>query len=221
MAGIKPKSKVNKKWSSDLAYAIGLLTTDGCLSKDGRHIDFTSKDMDQIKTFLSCLGIKNKISQKISGYSGRACPRIQFGDVKFYKFLLNIGLFPCKSKTLGELKIPTKYFFDFLRGSFDGDGTFYSYWDTRWKSSFMFYMVFISSSPKHIDWLKNTITKLIGLKGHVTKGQNSSIYQLKYAKSESLKLIPLIYYDDNVSCLNRKKIKIDKALLENKNARVV
>ncbi|MBI2466134.1 MAG: hypothetical protein HYV66_02830 [Candidatus Sungbacteria bacterium] len=170
MAGIKPKSKVNKKWSSDLAYAIGLLTTDGCLSKDGRHIDFTSKDMDQIKTFLSCLGIKNKISQKISGYSGRACPRIQY---------------------------------------------------TRWKSSFMFYMVFISSSPKHIDWLKNTITKLIGLKGHVTKGQNSSIYQLKYAKSESLKLIPLIYYDDNVSCLNRKKIKIDKALLENKNARVV
>jgi len=30
-------------WSADFAYAVGLLTTDGSLSIDGRHINLTSK----------------------------------------------------------------------------------------------------------------------------------------------------------------------------------
>lgn len=52
------------------------------------------------------------------------------------------------------MKIPGKYFFDYLRGCFDGDGCFYSYWDPRWRSSHMFYLEFISASKNHIDWLQ-------------------------------------------------------------------
>ena len=137
------KTKLN--WTPGFAYAIGLLATDGCLSKDGRHIDFTSKDKSQLETFLRCLGIKNKIGHKKSG-AGKKCTRVQFGDVVFYRFLLGIGLMLAKSKTMSDLDIPIKYFFDFLSGYFDGDGTFYSYFDPRWKSSYMFYTVFISAS---------------------------------------------------------------------------
>lgn len=61
MPGLKPKEIVKKIWSTELAYAVGLLTTDGNLSKDGKHINLTSKDLDQIKTFKKCLGLKNKI----------------------------------------------------------------------------------------------------------------------------------------------------------------
>ena len=68
--GAKPKGKVNIKWSPEFAYAIGLLTTDGCLSTDGRHFDFTSKDKEQLVNFMKCLGIKVKIGYKTSGYSG-------------------------------------------------------------------------------------------------------------------------------------------------------
>ena len=42
--------------------------------------------------------------------------QIQFGDVVFYQWLLSLGLTPNKSKTIGPLKIPYEYFFDFLRG---------------------------------------------------------------------------------------------------------
>ena len=45
-------------------------------------------------------------------------------------------------KKLKSVVMPKKYFFDFLRGHFDGDGSFYSYWDKRWKSSYMFYVSF-------------------------------------------------------------------------------
>lgn len=203
---------INTKWNSNLAYAIGLLTTDGNLSSDGRHIDLTSKDTEQLKNFCYCLKIKPKIGRKISGFSGKSCSRIQFGDKNFYNFLLSVGLMPRKSKILKNVRIPKKYFFDFLRGHFDGDGTFYSYLDPRWKSSHMFYTTFISASQDHITWLRKTLRELLSIKGHVTKAKKSSIYQLKYAKKESLKLLPKMYYNDRIIHLSRKLNKIKKAL---------
>ena len=202
--GRKPQHNVKIEWSPNFAYAIGLITTDGNLSKDGRHFDFTSKDLEQLNNIMKCLGIKVKIGKKYSGYSKKYYPRIQFGDVVFYKFLLGLGFMPNKSKLLKELQIPNKYFFDFLRGHFDGDGTFYSYWDPRWKSSFMFYTAFISASRDHVFWLREEIRSLLNISGHVTKSVNSSVYQLKYAKSDSLRLFHKIYYKEDVVHLSRK-----------------
>ena len=148
----------------------------------------------------------------MSGTSKRLGFRIQFGDVNFYKFLLSIGLMPNKSKILGEIKIPDKYFFDFLRGHFDGDGTFYSYWDPRWKSSFMFYTEFISASKKHVLWLRDKIERFVKISGHITNDGRGLTCQLKYAKADSLKLLPKIYQNKNAPCLSRKYLKIKKAL---------
>ncbi len=208
----KPQHKVKITWSPEFAYAIGLLTTDGNLSKDGRHFDFTSQDREQLHNLMSCLGIQNKIGLKTSGFTKKKQTRIQFGDVVFYKFLLGIGLMANKSKTLGALKIPSRYFFDFLRGHFDGDGTFYSYWDPRWRSSFMFYTEFLSASKKHIDWIRTQLNKFLSIKGHITHDGRYITYQLKYAKAESLKLLKKIYYNQKVICLSRKRLKIEKAL---------
>lgn len=212
MSGVKPKGKVKIRWSPNFAYAIGLLTTDGNLSPDGRHIDFTSQDKEQLKNFMHCLDIKVKIGFKLSGFTKKKCTRIQFSDVNFYKFLLEIGLMPKKSKILSSLNIPKKHFFDFLRGHFDGDGTFYSYWDPRWRSSFMFYTVFVSASKKHIQWLRKKICKFLKINGHISKNINNSVYQLKYAKAESLRVLNKVYYNKNVVCLFRKRLKIAKAL---------
>ncbi|MDP2668467.1 MAG: hypothetical protein Q8P07_01365 [bacterium] len=209
---MKPLRKIKIIWSPNLAYAIGLITTDGCLSGDGRHIDFTSKDMILIKTLLKCLGIRNKIGRKTSGYSGRKQGRVQFGDVIFYRFMLGIGLTPAKSKTMADLDIPQKHFFDFLRGHFDGDGTFYSYFDKRWKNSFMFYTVFISASKAHIDWLRGRLNTLLKIKGHITHDPKKGAYQLKYAKRESMEILREMYYNLDVVCLKRKRHKVEKAL---------
>jgi len=198
-------------WSKDLAYVVGLITTDGSLSKDGRHIDFTSKDLDQIRTFKKILKLKNKIGKKYSGENGhKFYPRIQFGNVKLYRFLVNLGLHPNKSKTLGSLNVPDKFFADFLRGYFDGDGHSYSYWDKRWKSSFMLYLGFSSASKKNLYWIKEKISNLYNIEGAIKHGR--SVYQLMYAKRSSLKLIKILYYRSSINYLKRKKFKIEKAL---------
>ncbi|MDP2651744.1 MAG: hypothetical protein Q8O94_01265, partial [bacterium] len=174
LRGPKPKRR-EVVWSPKLAYAIGLIATDGCLSNDGRHLFFVSKDIEQIKNLKKALGLKVKIGIHRAGarMKNRLYHRVQWGDVFFYNFLLGIGLMPNKSRVLGVLSIPDEYFYDFLRGSFDGDGSFYSYFDPRWKSSFMYYVSITSASSSHIDWLRETLRRLLGVDGHISKvGEN-------------------------------------------------
>jgi hypothetical protein len=128
-----------------------------------------------------------------------------------YRFLLLIGLTPNKTKTIGKLNIPDRYFVDFLRGHLDGDGFTYSYWDKRWKSSFMLYTGFTSASEKHLLWLQTQIKRLFGLKGNL-KPFRSSVFKLMYAKKESVVLLDKIYYQTYLPCLERKKFKIKAAL---------
>ncbi len=212
LRGPKPKGKVKIKWSPNFAYAIGLLVTDGNLSPNGRHIVFVSKDLEQIENMNKALSITVPISHTRSGYTGKLTPRIQFSDSVFWMFLCSIGVLPNKSKTIGLIDIPSSYFMDFVRGLFDGDGSFYSYFDSRWKSSFMFYTSFVSASYKHVTWLQLKMREYVGVDGHITHGRGVSVYQLKYAKTESLKILKKMYYSGSVICLSRKRKKIEKAL---------
>lgn len=210
--GAKPHGKVKIKWSPAFAYAIGLITTDGNLSPNGRTINFTSKDECLVILFKKCLGVSNKIGRKArGGDTEKKYFVVQVGDILFYRFLESIGIMPNKSKKLVAITMPNKYFFDFLRGHFDGDGTFYSYWDPRWRSSFMFYTTFLSASKKHIDWLRSEIYDRLKIRGHITKSQFDSTYCLKYAKAESMRLLPKLYKNRTMR-LTRKYLKIKKAL---------
>ncbi|MBI4028876.1 MAG: hypothetical protein HY376_00725 [Candidatus Blackburnbacteria bacterium] len=200
------------KWTANLAYAVGLITSDGCLSKDGRHIDFTSKDIDQIRTFAKILGLSNKIATKSSGSpNNKLCYRIQFGSISFYHFLVDIGLTPRKSKTINALNIPDLFFADFLRGLFDGDGYTYSYWDKRWKHSFLLYLGFVSASKKFLAWIQSTTVRLYNVSGAL-KFERGSTYSLKFAKRESIVILQKIYYQPNLPHLKRKYSKIQHCL---------
>lgn len=218
LRGPKPKGK-KVTWSPELAYAIGLIATDGCLSNDGRHLFFVSKDMEQIQNFKKCLKLKTKVDRHRSGRKNadRIYHRVQWSNVVLYNFLLDIGLMPNKSKVLGKLAIQDKYFLDFFRGSFDGDGSFYSYFDPRWKSSFMYYISITSASPLHIDWLRETLHRLLGVNGHISKmggrdRKRGLISNLRFAKKESLIVMKAMYSTSCSIHLSRKRLKIDEAL---------
>ena len=218
MRGPKPRRK-EVVWSSELAYAIGLIASDGCLSNDGRHLFFVSKDLEQIQNFKKCLGLEVKIGIHRAGVrmKNRTYHRVQWGDVFLYNFLLGIGLMPAKSKVIGALAIPDEYFFDFLRGSFDGDGSFYSYFDSRWKASFMYYLNFTSASPPHVDWLREMLHRLLGVRGHISKTggirkERNLICNLRFAKKESLLVMNAMYSTSCLVHLSRKRLKIGRAL---------
>ncbi len=210
--GPKPKELVKIVWSDNFAYAIGLIVSDGNLSKDGRHIVFTTVDKDLAVVFMSALGIKNVYMREKSDKRKRACYDIQFSDVLFYLFLNSIGITQNKSKTIGKVLIPPPYFGSFVRGVFDGDGSIHHYKDKRWNNSYLFYLSFASASQIFITWLQNEIQRTFGITGHIVKAGKSSVYQLRYAKRESLILQSIFYPNTNVLNLKRKRLKIMKIL---------
>lgn len=211
--GPKPKPLELIVWTPELAYAVGLIATDGCLYNDGRHINFTSKDLQLINLFKKCLHLKNRVGIKKSGFApDRMYYNLQFGNVSLYKFLLSIGLTSAKSKTMGAIKVPDEFFRDFLRGLFDGDGSFYSYFDKRWRSSFMFYLSFISASKAHLEWLRSSLQRMFGVHGHGINIPYGNVFQLKYAKGEAEKLLTAMYHSPTIACLERKRKKVYIAL---------
>ncbi len=219
------KKTISTRWTKKLAYAVGLIVSDGNLSPDGRHITFTSKDFDLIEQFLAALNIQDHhIGKKSRGHElEKKYFVVQIGDVRFYRFLLTIGLMPNKSKILKDIRIPKRLFPHFVRGEFDGDGTSYSYYDPRWKSSFMVYTAIVSASPIFLTWLQNTITKNYGISGKINVSQK--IQQLVFAKKASKQLFNMIYKNAENLYLKRKYLKLSEALailptVQGKNARV-
>ena len=208
---MKRLSKVKIKWSSDFAYAIGLIATDGNLSKDGRHLNMTSKDKELIIIFKKCLNIKNKIGRKTREKSKiKKYFQVQFGDKNFYEFLVSLGLSPAKSKTLGILKIPDIYFADFFRGCIDGDGNIdiHSHPESQ---HLQLRIRLNSASINFINWVKGKIDKLVEPKGGWIK-YYSGVYVLSYGKADTIKLLNFMYYY-KVRYYLKRKHKIAKQFL--------
>ncbi len=207
---MKPKGK-KVQWSLEIAYAVGLITTDGSLSINKRTIDFTSKDKELVRTFRKCLNLKNKIGYKYSSKEKiRKYWRVQFGNIIFYKWLLKIGLMPNKTKRIGLLRIPNRYFFDFLRGHLDGDGCIRKFQDPVYPNSQRLYTIFYSASFNHLKWLQQKINFLLNIHGFI--GPTTREFRLTFAKKESLRLLPKIYPSRDIPYLKRKYKKIESLL---------
>ena len=177
-----------------------------------------SSDIQLLKTFKECLDITTKISQsKKNGWMVKPSYRVQFSNAQLYRWLLKIGLSPAKTYNIGPLSVPDKYFPDFLRGHLDGDGSIWTYKD-RWNSfknpKYVYIRLwtrFLSASEIHIKWIRESIIRLLNIKGHTWEGkpqrsyQTTSLWQLKFAKKDSLKLLTWLYYNSKVPCLMRKR----------------
>ena len=176
-----------------------------------------SSDVQLLETFKSCLNIQTKISQsKNDGWAKKPCYVVQFSNIQLYNWLLTIGLFPAKTYTIGELKIPNEYFRDFLRGHIDGDGSIWTYqdkWNTFKNSKYIYtrlWVRFLSASEEHIKWIQSKIFQLQNIKGHLWErkpsrpDQTTSMWEVKFAKKDSIKLLSWLYYSPDIPCLKRK-----------------
>ena len=189
-------------WNNDFAYGVGLLATDGCLSPDRRHIEFSSKDFQSVVNFKKAFKLTNKITNKSRGRNPKKqCYRVQFGDIKLYNFLIKIGLSPRKSHSLGALKVPKRFFVNFLRGVIDGDGCIDYFMHPESKKK-QFRIRVVSASKKFLYWLNSSIGRTLNIKGTIKKA--GQIYELRFYKSASKSLVKHIYFKKNILLLKRK-----------------
>ena len=181
----------------NLWYLIGLIASDGCLSPDGRHIDITSNDYEFLAELKIATGLNNKIGVKQKAY------HIQFANRNFYDFLVSIGLTQRKSLTIGALKIPKRFFVDFLRGLIDGDGSIRS-WKHPTNLGEQWSLRIYSGSNKFLKWLDEKIKKYLMVRGQLYQYNiQGTQYVLKFGKMAAKVILEHCYYDNSFA-LKRK-----------------
>ncbi|OGI72415.1 hypothetical protein A3J61_00345 [Candidatus Nomurabacteria bacterium RIFCSPHIGHO2_02_FULL_38_15] len=206
------KSKVQTKWNSNFAYTIGVIATDGNLSPDQRHVVITSKDLEMISNCAIGLKIEMKYSKKArGGEHDKKYFVLQFSDVNFFEFLVSIGLTTNKSKTIDVLKIPEKYFKDFLRGCIDGDGCISIFKHSQSKQP-QYKLRLSSASKNFLVWILSQVSKLYKISGgSIHKPKKSSVYTLVFGKYDAIKILPILYTRNSIA-LSRKRVIANKIL---------
>lgn len=187
------KRKKLNIFGTKLWHLVGLITSDGNLSEDGRHINITSKDYAFLCDFRNVYRLANKIGVKNKNKVNQAY-HICFSNVGFYSFLLSIGLSPNKSLSQKELFVPKDYFHDFLRGLVDGDGSIQR-WLHKSNRGEQWTLRVASGSEAFLEWLKDEIEKIFKVRGKIyQENKRATSFRLKYGKLAAKTILKNCYY---------------------------
>jgi intein/homing endonuclease len=186
----------------DTFYWLGLLATDGCVTKINTVIlDLKAEDKHILESYVKYLNSPVKIVTT-THYTGIKSFRVGFSDKNIRETLESYGISKRKTLTL-DFKLNIN--FDFLRGLIDGDGCV----------SFMnnkkgIRLQIASASDVFINQIQSFLidkgfSPIISIN---TKGRKNKLYILSiYKQQELYNLYQCMYYKDGLPYLHRKRVK--------------
>jgi intein-encoded DNA endonuclease-like protein len=205
--------KFFKKWSYDMAYILGFIFADGNIIKTKRGTHFVAiytADRELLVGMVQAFGSNHKISTCV--YETGNVYKVQIGSKELFHDLVALGLTPNKAKRMRLPDIPKKYFSDFLRGYFDGDGNVWVGFlnKKRDNPTYVITTSFTSASKIFLSAVRTELKK-IGINGgsmYDIKLKNCS--RLSFSTLDSLKIYKIMYTISHRLFLSRKKLVFEK-----------
>lgn len=202
-----------KKWSRVSVYILGFIAADGNITKrndrkDSYMLNMTSKDKNHLEAINKVLGSHYSIGSKKSGYTNKKEYYVlQISNKKICFDLLKLGIIPRKTYIFSMPKVPKKYFADFVRGFFDGDGTVYTY---SVNNSPQIKAGFVSCSKDFIEGFNHRLCDRLGILEKtvhktISKGKKYPQYTIHFYINDCSKLASLMYKNDPILFLKRKR----------------
>jgi len=175
-------------WSPEMAYVLGLIITDGCISRTGR-VSLSMNDNELLEKVKKVMGSEHKIEPS---KHQKGLYYFHFAREKLVEDLRKFGIFPRKSLTVKFPDVPQDFLTHFIRGVFDGDGTVY--FDKRGRN-YPIRTGLYSGSKDFIEKLEDNLTKLGLPKRNISqqKTKNGIYYGIRYGHYDSLKLFHILY----------------------------
>ena len=206
-----------------MAYILGFIYADGNLTKNkrgGHYLSIYTADRELLIKMREILKSNHKISNRksISGFN--YC--IQIGSKEIFADLVEIGARPNKTLRMKLPKIPNKYFADFLRGYFDGDGNVWvgELHKNRSKNTLTIQVCFTSCSKQFLESLLSGVRSFGVMGGSINKVKNKACFRLGFSVNDALKIYKIMYNSHQSQLfLNRKKATFEK-FIKTKKLRV-
>ncbi len=117
--GYKVNEKFFRSWSSDMAYVLGFILTDGNIS--GNSVSIAQKDADILEDIKRVMGATYPIRRR-SNNGNSYIHTLTFNRKSIVEDLRALGITENKSLTVDMPEVPKEYQSDFIRGVIDGDG---------------------------------------------------------------------------------------------------
>ncbi len=124
-----------KTWSREMAWVLGVVSTDGNLYEGrprtdkhaaaARRLSIGQKEPELLYKVAQLMKCDTPLKhRKESGIRGELYA-LDISDPTICCDLITLGITPRKSRTLSFPRVPKGYLHDFIRGCWDGDGTVY------------------------------------------------------------------------------------------------
>ena len=195
-----------------MAYILGFIYADGNIIYTKRNTWFWSlqiTDEDILESIKNAVDSSHIISKKRKYPNQKQQFRIQVGSKEMCVDLLNLGLTERKSKTIILPEISEKYFPDFVRGYFDGDGGVWIGFKNKYRKNktYAISAYFTSGSRQFLVGLKDALFKYGLLGGSLVQKERG--FDLKYSINDSLILYKIMYNDSCTLFLKRKRDRFE------------
>lgn len=202
-----------KVWSGDMAYVLGFMFADGNMvenKRGGFYIAIYTADEELLIRMRDSMKSDHKIAWRKGELGG--CFNMQIGSKEMFGDLVKLGLTPNKSKRMILPNIPSKYFGDFVRGFFDGDGHVWTGIIHKDRTNPMVGILtgFTSASTDFLISLHNELKARGIVGGSICMVKNKNCARLSLARGNSLKLYEIMYNRPHTLYLARKKSVFDE-----------
>lgn len=162
--------KFFSKWSPEMAWALGLLFTDGHVR--GNLVQFTSVDIELLESVRTFFRSTRPVQKRTQSYDkSKHIYAFAFSHPKIAEDLKGLGLHEKKSLDMEFPEIPEEYMRHFIRGCWDGDGSVFL-------DKGKIVASYISGSIKFIERLVQNLHK-IGIYRHGKELERGELW-LKY-----------------------------------------
>lgn len=198
------------KETNNMAWLLGFIASDGTIRKD----------RNTIKIGLSITDIKilNKIKEEIKIVSqvktymnsqGYECCQLEWTSEQHKKDLKKYNIIPQKTfKLIPPYQLDKRYWIDYIRGYFDGDGSITTNGNDGIKFS-------ICSATKEIlEWIINYFDEEFHIPKvniYIRKGIHD-LYYFDYSTNSSKKIYDILYSTKSNLFLERKKEKFEELI---------
>ena len=220
-----------KTWSHEMAYILGYIATDGCVSEERvLRLGLTIKDESLLYKIKKIMEFGGPVLRRISRASGKEYESsyMNIYNREIVKDLKELGIVQNKTFILGAFDfVPKEYELDFIRGAFDGDGSVGRQGGEKCKNNHQIRVRFFSASKVFLTYIRDVLTQngLTDVKIYQDLKRKTNFYYIIYSTNDSINFYNKIYNGASIY-LDRKKEKFDELvskrieyenLIKNKN----
>lgn len=206
-----------KEENSNMAWLLGFLASDGNISKNGNRIriELSIVDKEILERIKEIVKIENPIKIR-ENKRGFVFASLDWSCAEHKKDLEKYNIIPQKTYTLlPPTKLNEKFYIDYIRGYFDGDGTINLNLTHGGKSKSLRWGICGASKPvlEWIIWVLEERYDITSVNIHKDSSNEKDFYSFAYSTNATRKIYDILYTNNSLF-LKRKKEKYEKLLLE-------